>query len=479
MNIQEFIAMRDELKAAGYTHSYSGYMSQWASPNGEIVASELKGRKAAELAHIHMTDAAIEAETAQEPPVLKLGDTIKVLADDIRKDEIGTVVEVTRNGAHVNIEGYMGRHFLRADLELIETPQTPELEKPARFVVEKNRFGGWYVVDTVSDYTKHQPKRFETEAEAIEHAAYKNPPVRKAPLANAIEAETAQAGSATLVAPFPRYVVGQHVIAGNHDGVITAIRQQQNDNYYTFENSFPSNAWFQECELEAYAPVAIPDVLKQNRETIERLEADNRSLRVQLDTLKIQRQEVESAKVRNLQASLDGANQYAEEITKELEKAQALAKAFDSELGRTQGDLLAAQNIIVQAGEGFSALKAREKLVAQAVGELELVASKLENDGVIPMFSLSARLSEIWGWLGGAEAQAAPVADAPFIETQILPSESIGDCEMCGGDGWLLEPVEGYRAKRIRCKYCDGTGNEPDFDEIYRQQIERDNEEQS
>lgn len=61
-----------------------------------------------------------------------------------------------------------------------------------------------------------------------------------------------------LKAPFPRYTVGQHVIAYSRDGLITQIRQHEGNNEYVFDGSFPSNAWFAEDELTAYeAPIEV------------------------------------------------------------------------------------------------------------------------------------------------------------------------------------------------------------------------------
>jgi hypothetical protein len=58
------------------------------------------------------------------------------------------------------------------------------------------------------------------------------------------------------------------------------------------------------------------------------------------------------------------------------------------------------------------------------------------------------------------KALQSPAPLAPEASSEVTLSEDeIKPCEPCGGGGWLLEPVEGYKPRRIRCKYCDGTGN--------------------
>lgn len=92
--------------------------------------------------------------------------------------------------------------------------------------------------------------------------------------------QAAKAEIEALRKPFPKFAVGQLVEAYGHRGKITQIRQlaQMNDgspNEYTFEDSFPSNAWFAEVELiPVYDDMATESLRNQIDELRKALEAE-------------------------------------------------------------------------------------------------------------------------------------------------------------------------------------------------------------
>jgi hypothetical protein len=98
-------------------------------------------------------------------------------------------------------------------------------------------------------------------------------------------------------------------------------------------------------------------------------------------------------------------------------------------------DILAEKNALIaeQAAEiallkaTADAVKAHIARVARSVGSLELEVAGLESDGTLPMsYGLSARLSEIWGWLGGQALQAPATTEAPAA-SELTAKYKVGD----------------------------------------------------